>query len=63
MLKNLAGLDGCGRIIQFSDSPKLEPINLVYFDIELIENNSVRFSIPERTDFRVIKVVEIESLE
>ena len=28
ILRNLTGLDGCGWIIQLSDSSKLEPINL-----------------------------------
>lgn len=38
ILRDLTGLDGCGWIIQLSDSTKLEPINLDDFDIELREN-------------------------
>ncbi len=67
ILKNLTGLDGCGWIIQLSDSTMLEPINLEDFDIELIENKSVCIRFHERTDLgsycMVGKVVEIESIE
>lgn len=67
ILKNLTGLDGCGWIIQLSDSTKLEPINIDDFDIELLENKSVCIQYHERTDLgsycMVGKVVEIDFLE
>lgn len=67
ILKNLTGLDGCGWIIQLSDSTKLEPINLDDFAIELKENKSVFIQYHERNDLgsycMVGTVVEIESIE
>ncbi len=67
VLKNLTGFDGCGWIIQLSDSTKLEPINLEDFDIELVENKSICVQFQERTDLgsfcMVGKVVEIKSIE
>ena len=66
-LKNLTGFDGCGWVIQLSDSTKLEPINLEDFDIEFEENKSVCIQYHERTDLRsycmVGKVVEIDLIE
>ena len=41
VLKNLTGLDGCGWMIQLSDTERLDPMNLHKFDIELIENRPV----------------------
>ena len=67
ILKNLTGFDGCGWIIQLSDSTKLEPINLDDFDIELIENKSVCIQFHERNDLgsycMVGIVVEIDFLK
>lgn len=67
ILKNLTGLDGCGWVIQLSDSTKLEPINLDDFDIELIENKPVCFRFHERSDLgsycMVGKVVELDFIE
>lgn len=67
ILRNLTGLDGCGWIIQLSDSTKLEPINLDDFDIELRENKPVCFQFHERTDLgsycMVGKVVELDFIE
>jgi hypothetical protein len=67
ILRNLTGLDGCGWIIQLSDSTKLEPINLDDFDIELRENKPVCFQFHERTDLgsycMVGKVVELYFIE
>ena len=40
-LKNLTGFDGCGWVIQLSETLTLEPINLNDFDIELVNNKSV----------------------
>lgn len=66
-LKDLTGLDGCGWIIQLSDSTKLEPINLDDFDIELTENKTVCIKFHERKDLgsycMVGKVVEIDFIE
>lgn len=67
VLKNLTGLDGCGWIIQLSDSTKLEPVNLHKFNIELKQNRSVCVRYHERTDLgsycMVGKVVEIDFIE
>ncbi len=67
VLKNLTGLDGCGWIIQLSDSSRLEPINLEDFDVELIENKSVCIQYQERNDLASVcmvgKMVEIISIE
>lgn len=67
VLKNLTGIDGCGWIIQISDSIKLEPINLDEFDIELAENKSVCIQYHERKDLgsycMVGKIVEIDFIE
>jgi len=67
VLKNLTGLDGCGWIIQISDSIKLEPINLDEFDIELVENKSVCIQYHERKDLGSIcmvgKIIEIDFIE
>jgi len=67
ILKNLTGLDGCGWIIQLSDSTKLEPINIDEFDIDLLENKSVCIQYHERTDLgsycMVGKVIEIDFIE
>jgi hypothetical protein len=67
ILRNLTGLDGCGWIIQLSDSSKLEPINLDDFDIELKENKPVCFQFHERDDLgsycMVGKVVELDFIE
>jgi len=41
ILRNLTGLDGCGWIIQLTDSTKLEPINLKDFSIVLEANKKV----------------------
>lgn len=41
VLKNLTGLDGCGWMIQLSDTERLQPSNLLEFDIELIDNKPV----------------------
>lgn len=38
ILRNLTGLDGCGWIIQLSDSSKLEPINLALLIHKIIYN-------------------------
>jgi hypothetical protein len=67
VLRNLTGLDGCGWIIQLTDSTKLEPINLEDFNVELVENKSVCIQYVERIDLgsycMVGKVVEIVFLE
>jgi len=67
ILKNLTGLDGCGWIIQLTDSTKLEPINLKDFNIVLEGNKKVYVQYRERTDLgsycMVGKVVEIENIE
>ena len=67
ILKNLTGLDGCGWIIQLSDSTKLEPINFDDFNIELTENRPVRIQFHERADLEcccmVGKVVELDFIE
>ena len=67
ILRDLSGLDGCGWIIQLSDSTKLEPINLNDFDIELIENKPVCFRFHERDDLgsycMVGKVVELDFIK
>lgn len=67
VLINLSGFDGCGWIIQLSDSTKLEPVNLEDSVIELEENKSVCVQYHERTDLgsycMVEKVVEINFIE
>jgi hypothetical protein len=67
ILKNFAGLDGCGWIIQLSDSVNLEPINLDEFEIELEENKKVCIQYHERTDLASVcmvgKIVEIDFIE
>lgn len=67
ILKNFTGLDGCGWIIQLTDSTRLEPINWNEFDIELIENKEVCIQYRERIDLgsycMVGKVVELDFVE
>lgn len=67
ILKNLTGFDGCGWIIQLSDSTKLEPINLDDFDIDLVDNKSVCIRFHERTDLgsycMVGEVIELDFIE
>ncbi|MEN8122384.1 MAG: hypothetical protein ABFS35_18710 [Bacteroidota bacterium] len=67
ILKNFTGLDGCGWIIQLSDSSKLEPINLDEFKIDLEEGKKVEIKYHERNDLGSIcmvgKIVEIDSIK
>lgn len=67
ILKNFTGLDGCGWIIQLSDSTKLEPINLKDFSIVLEENKKVYVHYHVRTELgsycMMGKIIEIESIE
>jgi len=67
ILRNMSGLDGCGWIIQLSDSTKLEPTNLNVFDIELKDNKPVCVRYHELEDAASIcmvgKVVEIDYIE
>lgn len=67
VLKNLAGLDGCGWVIQLNDNTMLEPINLGDFDVELEENKTVCVKYRERNDMASVcmvgKIIELEILE
>jgi len=56
ILKNLTGFDGCGWVIQLSDSTKLEPLNLNDFEIELEENKSVYIQYREKPEMSICQV-------
>ena len=67
ILRNMSGLDGCGWIIQLSDSTKLEPTNLNVFDIELKDNKQVCVRYHElegvASTCMIGKVVELDYIE
>ena len=46
-LKNLAGLDGCGWVLELDNGSKLEPQNLSDFEIELVEGKDVHLKYAE----------------
>jgi hypothetical protein len=66
-LKDLTGLDGCGWVIELSDTTKLEPTNLNAFDLKLEEGKEIRIKYHERNDLgsfcMVGKIVTIDEIE
>ena len=40
-LKDYTGLDGCGFVIILENGDRIEPINLIDFDVELIDNQKI----------------------
>ncbi|MEO6328912.1 MAG: hypothetical protein ABIO55_08270 [Ginsengibacter sp.] len=62
-----ARLDGCGWLLRLANGEYLEPINIMDFNITLIQGRSVRVSYLERMDILSIcmvgKTVEIKCIE
>lgn len=58
VLKNYAGLDGCGWVI-VSRGKTYEPVNLKEFDIVLEEGKKVKFSFEEQGGASICMVGEI----
>ncbi len=65
--RNYTGLDGCGWVIEFSDSTKVEPTNLNSFGIDPGEGKKVYVSYREINDMmstcvvgKMIEIIEIK---
>jgi hypothetical protein len=62
-LKNYAGLDGCGWVIELDGkSEKLEPTNIDKFGIELSDGKKIKFSYKETGGMSICMVGKVAEI-
>lgn len=64
-MRNLAGLDGCGWVLELTDGSRLEPINLNTYNLNLVEGKKIYVTyedFPGASICMVGKIVKITSV-